>query len=176
VPPTAGKGKAPHLASKVIAAKEGVSQCHSPSGFMIAARHALTPSCKAPTPHVEPVANGWREVIDKKRKWKSASKSHLPRHDRGVPTDLIGLCFNYFSSEHVTRRCPQPIMLPLMPPPRPPSVGLSSAGDDSTPFWSSWSSICPCPTAGVPWGDSGSLAHPSSSWAIPEELLIRGLW
>jgi hypothetical protein len=56
-----------------------------------------------------PDPNGWQIVV-KKRKRKPPSKK--PRPSRGktrtVPADLVGLCFNCFRHEHISRNCPYP--------------------------------------------------------------------
>jgi hypothetical protein len=107
----AGKRKAPRLASKDVAPnaskRGGASQRQPPSRFMAASRCAPPPSSKALAPQVEPDTDGWREVVHKKRKRKASIKPpNLPQRNGRASTDLIGLFFNCFSREHVTRRCP----------------------------------------------------------------------
>jgi hypothetical protein len=116
--PRDGKGKEPQVARKPVPAARG----NPTSGFMADARRAASPAAGrrtgpvagasrgASVVRVEPARQpfqvdeeGWHRV---QRKGKRAQR---PATKRGkVPADLVGLCFNCFSEEHVARLCPNP--------------------------------------------------------------------
>jgi hypothetical protein len=119
-PVIAGKGKVPQVAQGVgssLAPKP--AQVAAPSGqerprssFMAPARHAsrhLQATIDKPLP--EPDADGWHLVVRKNKKKRDAwSRTSLlpPRRKGKVPVDLIGLCFNCFSVQHIARHYPNP--------------------------------------------------------------------
>jgi hypothetical protein len=116
-PADAGKGKAPQVAAKAPPKKRRRRRGRPDSGFMADARRAPAPASRfAPAdwsrrvPPATPDADGWQVVECKKK--RHCAGSHVPvlpsKRSGKVPVDLIGLCFNCFSSEHVARDCPNP--------------------------------------------------------------------
>jgi hypothetical protein len=115
-----GKGKVPQVAQGVgssLAPKPArvatpFGQERRRSSFMAPARHAsrhLQAMIDKPLP--EPDADGWHLVVQKNKTKRDAwSRTSLlpPRRKGKVPVDLIGLCFNCFSVQHIARHCPNP--------------------------------------------------------------------
>jgi hypothetical protein len=65
----------------------------------------ITPgSCNVAAPDPD----GWQLVTRKRKRKPKVQKARSHSRAGKVPTDLIGLCFNCFRDDHVSRNCPYP--------------------------------------------------------------------
>jgi hypothetical protein len=113
----ASKGKAPWVVGESTPEGRGRRRARPKSGFMVDARRAPPPAhwCipmerggRAPPAGLD--MDRWQRITQKKKKRCAWSQiSVLSSRQTGkVAADLVGLCFNCFSGEHVTRNCLNP--------------------------------------------------------------------